>query len=448
MYAPIRRQIRPNNFFLPARIAHLPTSLPKPEFSFKKLPKFQKGRTMFPKVPLLVQILIAVTLGIFLGDLLPVWMIRSFATFQSIFSAWLDFAIPLIILGLVISGISALGRNSGKFLLLTIFLAYGSTMFSGFGTWFACSELFPPLLHGTAFTPAPKEQEALLGAFFSIELPPVMDVMTALALAFVLGIGISAIQSETLQKAADDFRTIVELLILKAIIPFLPLFIFCIFLAMSANDRVWEILNIFGKIIGIVFALHFILLAIQFLASGAIARKNPFKMFWTMLPAYFTALGTSSSVATIPVTLAQVQKNGVRPQVAEFCVPLCATIHLAGSTMKITAFSIAIMLLTGGHPDLAHYAPFIMFLGITMVAAPGVPGGAIMAAAALLGSVLGFSEEAVGLMIALYLTTDCFGTACNVCGDGAIAQVVNTWMHDEDETHTPECASVTSGENA
>jgi len=405
--------------------------------------KFQKAYIMFKKIPLLVQILIAVALGIFLGNLLPVWMIRSFATFQSIFSAWLGFAIPLIILGLVISGISSLGQNSGKYLLLTVLLAYGSTMFSGFGTWFACSELFPPILQGTAFTPPPEEQETVLGAFFSIEIPPVMGVMTALALAFVLGIGIAAVKSETLQKAADDFRTIVEQLIKKAIIPFLPLFIFCIFLAMSADGRVWEILNVFGRIIGIVFALHFLLLALQFLVSGSIARKNPFKMFWTMLPAYFTALGTSSSAATIPVTLAQVLKNGVRPQVAEFCIPLCATIHLAGSTMKITAFSIAIMLLTGGTPELAVYAPFILLLGVTMVAAPGVPGGAIMAAAALLGSMLGFSEEAVGLMIALYLTTDCFGTACNVCGDGAIAQVVDRLMPEEKETRSLDTKSAT-----
>ncbi len=380
---------------------------------------------MFRKVPLLIQVLAAVILGILLGNVVSVPIARMFSTLRGLFAEYLDFTIPLIILGLIVSGVSNLGTRSGKLLLATIALAYGSTLFSGFLTWFTCVNVFPPLLQDIPFNAAPESSDLIQTPFFLLEIPPVMTVMSALALAFVLGIGIAAVHSQTLRGAADDFRQIVELVIQKTIIPFLPVFVFCIFLTMTAEGTVWKILNVFGRVILVVFALHFFLLAIQFAISGLVAKKNPIKMFWTMLPAYATALGTSSSAATIPVTLVQVQKMGIRRQVAEFCVPLCATIHLAGSTMKITAFSIAIMILLGKTASIAIYAPFIMLLGVTMVAAPGVPGGAIMAAAALLGSVLGFDETAVGLMIALYLTTDCFGTACNVCGDGAIAAVVN-----------------------
>lgn len=380
------------------------------------------------KIPLLFQILLAVALGMVLGGILPIAGVRAFATFQVIFAAYLHFAIPLIILGLVVSGISNLGQSSGKILLLTVVLAYGSTLFSGFLTYFSCVEIFPGLLRGLTFTQAP--ETTTFSPYFLIEIPPIMGVMTALVLAFVLGIGISSVQSEILQSAANDFRKIIEKLIQKTILPLLPLFIFCIFLMMSADGQVWKILDVFGRIIGVVFLLHLLLLAIQFTAAGALVRRNPLKLFWTMLPAYFTALGTSSSAATIPVTLEQTKKNGVRPHIAEFCIPLCATIHLAGSTLKITAFSLAIVLLTGGTPTLQEYFPFILLLGVTMVAAPGVPGGAIMAAAALLDSVLGFHDTAIGLMIALYMTTDCFGTACNVCGDGAIALTIDHLNND------------------
>ena len=168
--------------------------------------------------------------------------------------------------------------------------------------------------------------------------------------------------------------------------------------------------------------IHVTLLLIQFFIAGAIAKKNPFKALVTMLPAYVTALGTQSSAATIPVTLKQTIKNGVDEKLAGFTVPLCATIHLAGSTLKIVACALAILWMQGMPHGLDIFAGFICMLGITMIAAPG---GAIMAALGLLSSMLGFNEDLQGLMIALYIAMDTFGTACNVTGDGAIALVVN-----------------------
>jgi Na+/H+-dicarboxylate symporter len=210
-----------------------------------------------------------------------------------------------------------------------------------------------------------------------------------------------------------------------AIIPLLPLYIFGIFLDMAYIGKVFAILSVFIKIIGVIFLIHIGILILQFLIAGILNRRNPFKLLWNMLPAYFTALGTQSSAATIPVTLEQARKNGVREEVAGFTVPLCATIHMAGSTLKIVACALALMIMQGMPYDFGMFAGFICMLGITMVAAPGVPGGAIMAALGLLGSMLGFDAQAQGLMIALYIAMDSFGTACNVTGDGAIALIVD-----------------------
>ena len=93
--------------------------------------------------------------------------------------------------------------------------------------------------------------------------------------------------------------------------------------------------------------------------------------------------------------------------------------------MKITACAMAILIMSGQPIELVDFAGFIMMLGITMVAAPGVPGGAIMAALGVLQSMLGFNETMQALMIALYIAMDSFGTACNVTGDGAIAVIVD-----------------------
>ena len=177
-----------------------------------------------------------------------------------------------------------------------------------------------------------------------------------------------------------------------------------------------------------IFALHILLLVLQYTVAGIIAHKNPFRLLGNMLPAYFTALGTQSSAATIPVTMEQTKKNGVRPGIAGFVIPLCATIHLSGSTLKIVACALALMIMQGLPYDTLTFAGFICMLGVTMIAAPGVPGGAIMAALGILQSILGFNETDQALMIALYIAMDSFGTACNVTGDGAIALIIDKTM--------------------
>lgn len=380
-----------------------------------------------PKLPLLLKIAIAIALGLALGYVFPDWLSRIFVTFNSIFSAFLGFCIPLIILGLVAPGIADLGKNAGKLLLITVVIAYGSTIFSGFMTYFSCNAVYPLIDIGMQSEQVMNPEEGMLSPYFTIGIPPLFDVMTALVLAFMLGLGISVVKGggNTMKSFLGDLKGVVEITIGKVIIPLLPLHIFGIFLNMSTSGSAFSIISTFGKVIGVIFVLHVLLLLIQYFTAGAIVKRNPFRLLGTMLPAYATALGTSSSAATIPVTLKQAIKNGVDEDIADFCIPLCATIHLAGSTLKITAMALAVCMINGYPHDIMIFAGFILMLGIVMVAAPGVPGGAIMAAIAPMQSLLGFGEADIALMIAVYVAIDSFGTACNVTGDGAIALVVN-----------------------
>ena len=379
------------------------------------------------RISLLGQVLIAIAAGVLLGQFLPIPLARVFVTFNGLFGNFLNFAIPLIIIGLIIPAIADLGKGAGRLLLITALIAYGSTVFSGFFTYFTGEAIFPKLIAGSAQSAAAidSSEATTLKPFFTVEMPAPFDIMTALLLSFCIGLGLSAIQGNTLRMAAADLRDIISLLIEKVIIPLLPLHIFGIFLNMTISGQVASIISVFVKIIVVIFVLHILLLLIQFSLAGLVARKNPLRLLKNMLPAYATALGTQSSAATIPVTLAQTLKNGVSKNIATFVIPLCATIHLSGSTMKITACAMAIMMMAGMPIHTLDFSGFILMLGITMVAAPGVPGGAIMAALGILESMLGFDETAQALMIALYIAMDSFGTACNVTGDGAIAVVVD-----------------------
>lgn len=376
------------------------------------------------RIGLLGKIVIAIALGIGAGIAAPAWLVRIFLTFNGIFSQFLGFAIPLIILGLVTTAIADIGKTAGKMLLLTVTIAYGSTVFAGLISYLTGASLFPTMIDTGASLDSVAEASEL-APFFSVSIPTLMNVMTALVLAFVLGLGLASLETDTLKKAAHDFEEIIIKTIKTAIIPLLPLYIFGIFLNMTYVGQVFDILTVFIKIIGIIFLIHIGILILQFCIAGAVSRKNPFKLLWNMMPAYFTALGTQSSAATIPVTLEQTKKNGVSEDVAGFTVPLCATIHMSGSTLKIVACALALMIMKGMPYDFGMFMGFICMLAITMVAAPGVPGGAIMASLGVLQSMLGFDQEAQALMIALYIAMDSFGTACNVTGDGAIAIIID-----------------------
>ena len=333
----------------------------------------------------------------------------------------------LIIIGFVVPAISDVGSRAGKMLLLTAAIAYIFTSLSGFYSYFIGSSVFPNLV-GDRTQTAESMGAHDMAPYFTIEMPPLMTVMTALVLSFLLGLCMAYLKTETMRRFTAEFRDCVELTINRLIIPLLPLYIFGIFLNMTMAGDVTVVLKSFAAVVGIIFAMTLVLLVLQFCIAGVIARRNPLKMLWQMLPAYFTALGTQSSASTIPVTLRQTIGMGVSEDIAGFTVPLCATIHMSGSALKIVSCALTIMIMEGLPYDTAMFSGFIMMLGISIVAAPGVPGGAIMASLGILGSILGFGPTEQALMIALYITMDSFGTACNVTGDGAIAIIINHYF--------------------
>lgn len=373
---------------------------------------------------LLPRVILAIILGIGAGMISPIWLARLFVTFNSIFSQFLGFIIPLLIVGFVAPAIADIGRNAGKMLLVTALIAYAMTFASGMFSYSISSLTFPSLIRVDDYI-ADSTASAQLAAYFNIEITPLMSVMTALVLAFVLGLCTSCLKTDYLRNLLSDFRDVINMTIRGVIIPLLPVYIFGIFMSMTIVGEVGTMLRTFAGIILVIFAMHVALLIIQFCIASLFSKLNPFKALWHMMPAYFTALGTQSSAATIPVTLRQTISLGVNKDVAGFVVPLCATIHMSGSTLKIVACALALMLTHHMPYDMAMFMGFIAMLGITIVAAPGVPGGAIMASLGLLSSILGFSEADNALMIALYIVMDSFGTACNVTGDAAIAQIID-----------------------
>ena len=371
------------------------------------------------KMPLILRILIWLIIGISLGVMcrttelsLP---IAIMATFRSLFGAFISFVIPLIIIGLIVPGIASLGNQSGRSLFLTTVLAYVSTISAGFLAFVIGKLLLPSLIGGISlFT----EDGITITPIFTIEMPA---MMSALVLAFLLGIGLSTRKESSLFKVCQDFSEIMMSVISKVIVPIVPIYIGSVFAELSYSGTIFTTIKSFLMVYLVLFGLQVLYLIILYTVAGGIKRKNPFRLLKNMFPAYLTAVGTQSSAATIPITLECAKSNDVDEEVCEFVIPLSATIHIAGDTMTLVLTSMAILLLNGQSPTLAMYIPFILMLGIMMIAAPGVPGGGVMAALGLLESMLGFGSFEKPLMIALHAAQDSFGTATNVTGDGAMA---------------------------
>lgn len=397
------------------------------------------------RIGLLPRILIAIALGILLGNLFTLPLVRIFVTFNSIFGQFLKFMVPLIIVGLVTPAIADIGHAAGKLLVVTIVIAYVDTILAGLLAYGTGSWLFPNMVAGTSGMASVTQPEDLL-PYFEIQIPPLFDVMSALVFSFIMGVGIAYSTNNVLRNCFKEFHDIIASVIVYVLIPLLPYYIFGIFLGMTFTGQAFHIVMVFAQIIIVIFILHALILLYEFLIAGAVVKRNPLRLLLNMLPAYFTALGTSSSAATIPVTLEQTWKNGVSREIAGFAVPLCATIHMSGSMMKITCCALTVCLMCGLPHDFPLFLQFIMVLAICMVAGPGVPGGAVMAALGPLSSILGFDTEQQALIIALYIAMDPFGTACNVTGDGAIALVVDKWFRRKEKTQTNDETSALADE--
>lgn len=378
------------------------------------------------KIGLLPRLIIAIVLGIILGLFGPAVIVRILITFNGLFGNFLNFVIPLIIMGFVIPGIADLGSEAGKTLAITAGIAYLSTITFGTATYFTGSAVLPHFIDpGTMNFNPDQNTGKVLEPFFTSPMDPIFSVTTALIMSFILGVGIAAVKGEVLKKAVHEFSDIITKLISNIVIPLLPIHIAGIFANMAYQGTVAKVLSVFSKVFIMVIILHWLTILIQYSLASSAGGGSPFKKIKTIFPAYMTAIGTQSSAATIPVTLRQTYKMGVNKGVADFVIPLCATIHLSGSTITLTSCSMAILMLQGADVTLHHMFPFILMLGVTMVAAPGVPGGAVMAALGILQSMLGFTEPMTALIIALYVAQDSFGTACNISGDAAIACIVN-----------------------
>ena len=385
-------------------------------------------------IGLVPKLIVAIILGILIGTYMPAWFTRIFVTFSKIFGSFLSFIIPLMILAFVTKGIADLGEGAGKLLGITVLIAYCSTLVAGSLSYVMASNIFPKFITSAQVDAITASEGSGLEAYFTVPITPFFDVTSALIFAFMMGIAISWLRKnnkgEVLYKAVAEFNLIIVRVLEVAIVPILPFFILGNFADMAYSGSVFAVLSIFWRIFLCIVILHLIYVTIMFVISGSYAGKNPFAMIKNEVKGYMTAVGTQSSAATIPVNLQCAANNGVSREIADFVVPLGATVHMPGSMITITGCVFTILYMYNLPHSFGLMLSLIATLGVAMVAAPGAPGGAVMSALPFL-PIVGISPESAmaSLLISLYLTQDSFGTAANISGDVAIAVAVDKFYN-------------------
>ena len=374
--------------------------------------------------PIIAHVFVAMFAGVVTGLFMPSWYVRIFVTFNEFFGQFIGFLVPLIILALVTAAIANTERNAGKMLTGTLVVVFLSTILSGLFAFGIGDWLLPYFVKEDASVAMEPQMGGQFASYFFIQLPPALDVMSALVLALMLGLGIRASSATGLKKAISELQDVVMLSIERALIPLLPTYIYGIFLHMSAAGEVIDLLENFLLVLLIVVALQAAWVLLLYLIAAAAVHKNPFKLIWTMMPASIFAFATSSSAATIPITLKQTKKIVGSDESAQFVVPLCANLHIPGLNIHVVLCAMALMLTTGMEIDLFTFIAFVLMLAVTCVAAPGIPGGSV-AVLPVLATVLGFSPEMQAICLSLCIAMDAPITAFNVMCDGAVAIMID-----------------------
>lgn len=371
---------------------------------------------------LVFKLILGIITGIFIGQIANEPAILVVSSIKTILGDLIGYIVPLIILGFVTPAIVSLKENAGKILTVTLIICYLSSVGAGTVSFLAGKVIIPNLNIASNVAGAKEIPESI----FKLSIDPIMPVMTALVTSILFGIAIILTKSETWENLLLELNNIVLKIVDILVINMLPFYIASTFAVLSYEGVVLQELPVFLKIILIVIIGHFLWMALLYSLGGLFSKTNPKEVFKYYVPAYLTALGTMSSAATLSVALKCARKSEtLDPKIRDFVIPLCSNTHLCGSVLTEVFFVMTVsQILTGSLPNTSNMIVFIALLGIFAIAAPGVPGGTVVASLGLIISVLGFNDTGTALMLSIFALQDSFGTACNITGDGAIALMV------------------------
>ncbi len=374
------------------------------------------------------RLLLGVVIGILVGQISGIAVMNVVVTVKYVLGQFINFCVPLIIIGFIAPSITRLGRSASRMLFIAVMCAYVSSVLAALLSMAAGYGIIPHL----SIVSEVDGLKELPEVVFQLEIPQIMSVMSALVLSILLGLSATWTRASVMTNLLEEFQKMVLQIVTRAVIPLLPVFIGFTFCALSYEGTITKQLPVFIKVVLIVMVGHFIWMAVLYGAAGLYSKSNPLDVVKNYGPAYITAVGTMSSAATLAVALRCAKKSEppLRDDMVDFGIPLFANIHLCGSVLTEVFFVMTVsQILYGEMPSVGTMILFCLLLGVFAIGAPGVPGGTVMASLGLITGVLGFDESGTALMLTIFALQDSFGTACNITGDGALTMILSGYAN-------------------
>ncbi len=339
------------------------------------------------------------------------------ATGQVIF-----FMVPLLIFACVTPSITRLSSNVTSLLVFTMVLAYLSSIGAAFFSM-SVSRFFVPLFHfGSQAEVIPLPKEPLVNLSF-----PTMDTMSALLLALLVGLGVVWTKYSAAAVMLEKLQEMILLLVRKILLPLLPVFVGSNFALLAYTGQITN-MGVFLPVVAMIVVCQLVWIVFMYVVASVYTGRNGWHVLKYYPKAYFTALGSMSSAATLPFAIECIEKSPiVKKETYDFTLPLFCNIHLCGSVIaEIALVTTTKYTLSGSLPSMLNLAVFSVVACVIAIGSPGVPGGLNVACSTIVGSIIlgGENPETfIGIMTAIYTVQDGFGTACNVTTDGALTLI-------------------------
>lgn len=374
---------------------------------------------MFRNMPLILLALIISV--IFFGSFLPLFAIKIFYTLSLSIKSFIVFILPIIIFSLLFKSMKTLAKDATKIVLVVITLVCCSNYFTTFLSHFIGNWIYNLDINLTI----PNSSNSL-EPIFSFSLPVILRNDFAMLFGIILGIILPKILSEKKMSFISSSLERLVALLLKIINFSIAFFVLGFLIKLQYEKTINSIIKDFSLILIIIAISQFSYIASIYLALSKFKIKEWLRNISNMFPALVSGFSTMSSAASMPLTILGVEKNAKNKDLAKSIIPITVSIHLIGDCIAIPVFAYAILKSFGlPEPSLINYLIFAFYFVVAKFSVAAVPGGGVLVMLPILEKYLGFTDDMMSMIVALYILFDPIITSANILGNSAFAVAIS-----------------------
>lgn len=374
------------------------------------------------KYQLPITLILLISVSIAFGEHVPFIVKSALYAFSLTIKDILVLLLPFIIFAFLFHSLVSLKQRAILFVIMLLIMVAASNFLAIF-TGYSVGSTVLPFLDLKLQADSAVEQ---LQPLWNLNIPKLISNEPAIIFGICMGTYFAIKPNARMEAWGSWMSALASGFLKKIFMPILPVFILGFVLKLDYEDMLIHVFHTYGEVLMIVVCTQVAYICFIYGLASGMRPKRMLRFLQNILPATITGFSTISSAATMPVTILCTEKNLDNPTFARMIVPATANIHTLGSAIGLTILALSTILAFGHDlPAITDFMIFAFYYTMAKFAVAGIPGGVIIVVAPLLESYLGFTSDMLGLVTAIYLLFDPFGTATNVTCNGAFAVIFN-----------------------